>query len=566
MPHCSWRSKAEPKYKCREHVDIEGGRCILHDLGNQNYPRMVEVKLEEKALRNDFDFKGAILPSGAQWPSKVRELSRADFSESSIGNPSLFTGLDFLGPTNFATASFFSGVDMTDTTFAEAVTFTAANFALSANFLRATFQGDADFTSARFRKTVSFSEAVFHQSAHFNKTHFEDSCSFHRTVFSTFASFLSAVFIGSANLSGSRFGTLNRGRPTPTQFMGATFFRPPSFDNSRFLCPVSFHAAVLDGGAVFRRTLFDSTDEDKPSLDLSGTFLGGEVLFADLEIRGIATLERAEIAGNLKFDGPFYLPRNFNEPQSWTETNPKIRFESVRLRPAARVRFESMDLSRVTFLGTNVRTVEFHNVRWPRRAIGLEVRPPLDPGLVPRLQYQLLRFLSHQTTWDEWQHGHSEGARRVFRDLKASLEDQRDYADAGDLYYAEMGARRRGASVYQKPLLWLYWLFCGYGEKPLRAVGMFFCIWLVLTCSLMRTQFTFDSSASWRDPACRTSGCRPSFREATGQSIRALTLQQGKSYMQPYSPSSHTLGLLANALGPTQLGLFFLAMRRRFRR
>jgi len=187
---------------------------------------------------------------------------------------------------------------------------------------------------------------------------------------------------------------------------------------------------------------------------------------------------------------------------------------------------------------------------------------------------RLVAFFGHNTAGDEVQltkaggdKDHTERARRVCRDLKASLEDQRDYADAGDFYYAEMELRRRQVGPVRWFLYWLYWLVCGYGEKPLRALVVFLALWLALGGGFQRTWFTAQERVKWRvEHFDSRKEFQPSGNEALGHSIRSLTLQQRGTYLVPFSAGAVRLTLLANVVGPIQLGLFFLAMRRRFRR
>ena len=82
--------------------------------------------------------------------------------------------------------------------------------------------------------------------------------------------------------------------------------------------------------------------------------------------------------------------------------------------------FEDFDLSRTTLEGTVVRRIRFRGVRWQRRrsrnVVYDELKPtPPDP----------------------------ETLRLLYRDLKSSLEDDRDYGNASDFYYGEMEIARK---------------------------------------------------------------------------------------------------------------------------
>lgn len=562
MDRCCWQSLARENYRCIEPPSSRGALCIFHDPNNHMFPADVAARLTERIAAGDCDFRGARFPRGLVWPSGPKELRSADFSEATFETPVEFGLCTFIGPTYFSGATFRCAANFANVRFQKVVNFTEARFDDAAVFRKAWFDDNVYFDSVCF-KGVDFNETVTIGLFRCNFARFAGPAVFTSSIFRSSASFSSCFFSRVASFSAAQFAEPAANNREPVLFVRAEFCEAPVFDSCRFWQAVCFRSVVFHAGAAFRATVL-SNDGKAYSLDLADARLDGETLFSGLEMSGVADFDRMEVGGNLRFQGPFYVPHDYNQGRSRVQVAPRIKFESVVLRSGARVRFDTIDLSRTTFLGSNARAIEFHNVTWPRRALGLEV--PLKVAGKFAARNAMLRFLSHQTTWDEWEYRDRDDARRVFRDLKARLEDQRDYADAGDLYYSEMESRRRGASWYQKTLLWLYWMFCGYGEKPLRAAGMFLCIWIMLAAGLTRTQFTFDSSASWRDAVCTKTGCRPSFSETTGQSIRDLTLQQRNGYMQPFSPWSHRLGLLGNALGPIQLGLFFLAMRRRFRR
>ena len=66
----------------------------------------------------------------------------------------------------------------------------------------------------------------------------------------------------------------------------------------------------------------------------------------------------------------------------------------------------------------------------------------------------------------------------VYRDLRRSLEAKSDMPGAADFYYGEMEMRRwgKGRSAIERVLVSCYWLTCGYGLRPGRAL----LVWLAL--------------------------------------------------------------------------------------
>lgn len=94
---------------------------------------------------------------------------------------------------------------------------------------------------------------------------------------------------------------------------------------------------------------------------------------------------------------------------------------------------------------------------------------------------------------------------------------------------------------------------------------VFFAITLMLAAGLRLTWFTLAQSVSWRAAASQQA-FQPRLNEALGHALRSAVLQQRGGYLVPFTPWAQKLTLLANIIGPIQLSLFVLAMRRRFRR
>ncbi len=126
---------------------------------------------------------------------------------------------------------------------------------------------------------------------------------------------------------------------------------------------------------------------------------------------------------------------------------------------------------RVSFLGTDVRGIEFINCRWKldgERRIRLFDEPKPDNA---------------DTTDSELGQ-----ATVLYRQLIANHEFTGDYSTAGGFRYAD-GARRRhalGPVGRRFSLLFFFWLFSGYGERYRRAV-----MWLVGLLLLSTLIFAF---------------------------------------------------------------------------
>jgi len=545
----------DPAYQCNEPVRIKDELCVLHS-GNTKDVASFVSKVEEKKRRRDFNFRGTIFPTQVSF----EYTEAADFSEAI-----------FKEKASFVKAVFKTGV-----------TFAHAKFRSEADFTLAVFQGDARFDATEFESQTTFSRAKFHLEASFYETKLHDT-DFRETRFSQHANFTDATFHGVADFYFTYFGT--SAEAEATSFVRTIFSKEAYFTQTGFWQGVDFDSAKFLADARFVETAFgvpaiQPPGGDEPSASFLGSRFGAKTYFRKNECTGPLDFTSAEFDGALLVVGPFY---EAHQPDAGSSpppaTIPTLCFENVLLAEPTNVRFESLNLGATTFAGTNIRGSEFRDVDWPKRLLGKKLLADV-PGVVPyspvpRWKRRMASgwrsssmFFAHSTTADEWnRYIPRERARRVCRDLKANLEDQRDYADAGDFYYAEMELRREQLGRIRGCLLWLYWLVCGYGEKPLRALVTFGCVWLALSVAFGHTWFIAGENVKWRTEQVHMKReFKPIWTEAAGHSIRSLTLQQNSGYLKPYSPWAHRLTLFANGVGPTQLGLFLLAMRRRFRR
>jgi len=130
---------------------------------------------------------------------------------------------------------------------------------------------------------------------------------------------------------------------------------------------------------------------------------------------------------------------------------------------------------------------------------------------------------------------------------------------------------RRRALLRRGPAGWLpwllhslYWLTSGYGERIFRSAVAFLILWLSLAGVFTLTWFRVSEPVNWRVREYEKKyEFRPTYSESVSYTFRSLTFQRG-GYMVPFTPWAERLTLLANVLGPTQLGFLFLAVRRRF--
>jgi len=544
------KSKSYPSYKCLELVNEQGQLCILHspDPNKDLEPFRKMIQGRQMAVKSDF--RGAVFPEDAEFSGT---FEYADFSEATfLGRVEFHAPMTFDGPPGSAR-----------TKFRGLTSFRGATFRRTVQFSSVLFADGADFSGAKWEREATFSQVEFLQGADFSRTRFMGDVRFYQSQF-RFGGFLGTA----ANFQGARFA--GRVHFSTDWVAGRWDFREAWFESllilhrNFWLAPVPARVGKKPQSAERRKELVPKANEGSERAQASDAPEAG--------------VEPPSGIGQLMSNVP-----------------PEIYFEGVLLDRPEQVRFEYMDLRRTTFSETNVRRIEFRNVRWPRtvwfarlRRKGNVHRRSKDGSDVllfggDGVWQRAVEFFGHVTTADQWkieadlalfaspekqiEKDRREAFRRVCRDLKANLEGQRDYADAGDFYYAEMELRRRQVEPVRRFLYWIYWLACGYGEKPLRALVLLLCIWLGVAVGFTRTWFTVAENVAWRTAEYQTKqSFRPAFSEALGHAARSLALQQRGSYLAAYTPGAHHVTLVANLFGPVQFGLFLLAMRRRFRR
>ena len=77
-------------------------------------------------------------------------------------------------------------------------------------------------------------------------------------------------------------------------------------------------------------------------------------------------------------------------------------------------------------------------------------------------------------------------ARFVFRHFKELYKGVGDYDSAGLFYEREMDTKRHAGPRAERVWWWLLWVTCGYGERPVRTVCLFFGIIVAFALGYMQ--------------------------------------------------------------------------------
>jgi hypothetical protein len=140
---------------------------------------------------------------------------------------------------------------------------------------------------------------------------------------------------------------------------------------------------------------------------------------------------------------------------------------------------------------------------------------------------------------------------RIYRGLRKSLEESKDYAGASDLYYGEMEMRLRTRStpMADRFIIAAYWVLSGYG---LRASRSLFVLALVLASfAVLFASVGFVNDESLLDGLLH------------GARTAALFPQGDKIEL---TQAGQALQIVLRVLGPLLIGLSALALRSRIKR
>jgi uncharacterized protein YjbI with pentapeptide repeats len=324
-----------------------------------------------------------------------------------------------------------------------------------------------------------------------------------------------------------------------------------SFTKQTFKKPVTFHRARFAGWADFREA------EYIEGADFSWAKFGKEALFEKAKFGGPVQFKGTEIAGEADFRGVFFggpaIFQQLNESLTVSGALPfTASFQYLEFGPQGHLSFQDLSLAWVSFLGADLRRIQFHNVSWHpfhgRQAVYDEIL------LNKKQEPHLISLTSGEHSPD---YGRlCAKIEELYRYLKLNYEHEGDQKQAGDFHYGEMEMHRR-ANPWQRwfPFSWynLYRVLSGYGERPLRAVG-----WLVAlvmgSAFLLQHLGLKTHDGSWT-----------SFGEAVVYVLEVSTLLRPE-WPKPSTHGGHFVSALSHFLVPGQAALFLLAIRNRLGR
>src|SRR5215203_3210769 len=392
-----------------------------------------------------------------------------------------------------------------------------------------TFEELADFSDATFKERAVFSRAAFKKMAHFDRSTFEGEANFLNGTFEGLATFHDAIFKESATFSDATFKEL-------ATFHGAIFEGQAILESDR---KAIFGYATFKGKADFSRATFE------------------EVSFEDVTFEEEAYLDRTTFKREAYFRGPETFSRVADFQFARIEKPELFSFHRGRLRPS-------------WFINVDPRRFDFTEVQWPGQPGGPKVT--LDDEI------RSLQNRNIQASYNPYIL-----LAQACRRLSANAEDNHEYPIANEFHYWSMDAVRKGSWNHLKSLnlrallkkeTWhdigehldlittLYWALSGYGVRATRAFWILFAIWLMFAALYF---LLVKSSPFWVFAAPDIWQGIDYARQAAVYSLSALVRLNPRPQSEELN-WFQTLVTVEGILGPLQIGLLLLAIRRKVMR
>src|SRR5215207_884956 len=565
------------KHLIPEHKYEGDWYCILH-LPSEDKGDEFERALRQKLDAGDFNLRGVWFPSTVNvkkfgFDQKVSLTNEKDFFKATFRGKVDFSKTAFKEKTNFSRVTFGGEANFSDVTFDEEAFFRAARFKGSAEFAWVDFKRSAFFFGAIFDKGSSFQSTRFGSRAEFSGTIFRKDSDLSYANFAKEAYFREAFLQGDAHFFGSSFDRV-------ADFTNAVFKGETSFQTSAFKDSAHFHRAQFGGSCarLSSATFSDEADFRESSFkqaDLHGTTFSKPVDFRK------ATLEKANFHYSVFEDSVDFREASFRDEANFRSSTFKgsatfrgsdcrtvfsestsVDLQFAQLHEPGRISFHTTILRPGWFVNVDARNIDYTNVTWyglsteHKGKLGTELQALKTRKLEGRSPYVLMA--------------------ETCRDLAFNLGESQRYDEASAARYWSIEALRREALTNYKvlknpmskirPTRSIHWALSGYGESPIHAFLVLVGIWIVfaLLYLLVGTAQTGESSLPSQCPVQIWSACfwEPAGK-ALGYSLGALT-RQAQDSLDRAIGLAPTLVFIEGILGPLQIALFLLAVRRRF--
>lgn len=560
--------------------------CILHepDTGKdvQAFEHVLEQKIkeDEQTLKSfTIDLSGVHFPGPIDW--RRREFRRAysfanaHFHDECDFNNARFQRIDFTGAhfhqrAYFRDAQFLQGVDFRRVHFQE-VNFWGVQFLLRAHFTGTHFHDTAYFMDTEFHQWAYFRDTQFHQGAVFRGADFRRGSDFREVQFVRWVSFRGAHFHETAKFQETQFGQRanfedayfhEEGNFSEVEFQreayfwGVRFDKDASFENANFHRMANFGEAHFHQGANFQRANFegyarfmDTRFSPVADTNFSLATIGGQLLFKGVDFPGEQV--SGEAGGNLG----------------------RVLFRDMAIEQDGKVLLEgtnqSIDLSRASFLGTDLSHLHFRDVRWCTSQENLWGIPVLKVRRSVLFDHLDIEQRDDQSLEHDVAKPTHHQLGELYRQVRVNLEASRQEVDAGEFYIGQMDMRRRDPQFhrfYRFFFLGIYRFIALYGESWQRPLVLYTLFGLIFAWVYVMAGFQGITGPIHHDWSGGNIGW--DFVRGYGEALaHALSpggiFQPDLLFLSWWAPLVRDVNSLLDFF---LLGMILVALRRRFRR
>jgi pentapeptide repeat protein len=299
-----------------------------------------------------------------------------------------------------------------------------------------------------------------------------------------------------------------------------------------------FQRVVFNGKAVFQRATF------LEGADFSWVKFENGADFSHATFEKGVTFSRATFKKEANFNHTTFKDEaRFSGPPAFKDA--RVDFQDARMDEPKLFSMHDIELHPRWFVEVDAREFSFAKVKW----YGL----PGEPKGSLKDELDRSKRVKDGVSNDP--------LVKAFQDLSINYETNRDYKRAGEFHYCAMEAQRKALPVSNFAplnLLWWYWLLSGYSERHKRAA-----------LGIVAILLGFAGLYMWQGPVGVQEASPVGVLQASLESIvYSLGVMTRLANAIPESDSVlvRSLIIIEGVVGPLQIALFALALRRRFMR
>jgi hypothetical protein len=325
-------------------------------------------------------------------------------------------------------------------------------------------------------------------------------------------------------------------------FYRATFNAYAYFGQVKFRKGVDFSNAVFNANVYFYRTDFSS------DVNFYKSTFNGEAYFGEATFGADVSFREATFKDYVRFVG--------SEHKTGLGRRANLDLQFVHVEKPDRISFHTLHLRPRWFINADPRKFEFIDITWPRRKKLKEELTNLGDGVSS--PHRLMSI--------------------AYRHLAINAEENHRYDEASRFRYCafEMARVQRFKGFVPWRLEWWYWVTSGYGERVARAFLAFVILIVCFAVGYTYVGFEKVSETLASLPAdARTSlNVLTPPHDTKGEPLgltNAIVYSGFVSLLRtpepkPLTSSAKFLVLLETVLGPAQIAMIALAVRRKFMR